>query len=90
MNSYGIFPDVNLEKNNDLMDVFEQAVNKTNNLMETMENFDTYKIKDKNQEEEKEKNTININNEISMRKLKKFKTYNQKTSKKFQLKQIKK
>ena len=89
MNSYGIFCDVNLKKSNDLMDVFEQAVNKTNNLMETMENFNTHKIQDKNQDEEKDKNTININNEIGMRKLKKFKTYNQKASKKFQLKPIK-
>ena len=71
------------------MDVFEQAVNKTNNLMETMENFNTHKIQDKNQDEEKDKNTININNEIGMRKLKKFKTYNQKASKKFQLKPTK-
>ena len=89
MNSYGIFCDVNLKKSKDLMDVFEQAVNKTNNLMETMENFNTHKIQDKNQDEEKDKNTININNEIGMRKLKKFKTYNQKASKKFQLKPIK-
>ena len=89
MNSYGIFCDVNLKKSNDLMDVFEQAVNKTNNLMETMENFNTHKIQDKNQDEEKDKNTININNEIGMRKLRKFKTYNQKASKKFQLKPIK-
>ena len=89
MNSYGIFCDVNLKKSNDLMDVFEQAVNKTNNLMETMENFNKHKIQDKNQDEEKDKNTININNEIGMRKLKKFKTYNQKASKKFQLKPIK-
>ena len=89
MNSYGIFCDVNLKKSNDLMDVFEQAVNKTNNLMETMEHFNSYKIHNKNYDEEKEKNTINITNEIGMRKLKKFKTYNQKASKRFQMKPVK-
>ena len=89
MNSYGIFRDVNLKKSNDLMDVFEQALDKANNLMETMDNFNTHKIQNKNYDEEKEKNIININNEIGMRKLKKFKTYNQKASKKFQLKPTK-
>ena len=89
MNSYGVFRDVNLKKSNDLMDVFEQALDKANNLMETMDNFNTHKIQNKNYDEEKEKNIININNEIGMRKLKKFKTYNQKASKKFQLKPTK-
>ena len=48
MNSLGIFYDVNLKKSNDLMDVFEQALSKTNNLMETMDNFNSYKVLNKN------------------------------------------
>ena len=90
MNSYGIFRDVKVKKSNDLMDVFEQALNKTNNLMEKMESFNTRKIQNNNYENEDKKNTFNINNEIGMRKLKKFKTYNQNASKKYQLKPIKK
>ena len=90
MNSYGIFRDVKVKKSNDLMDVFEQALNKTNNLMEKMESFNTRKMQYNNYENEDKKNTFNINNEIGMRKLKKFKTYNQNASKKYQLKPIKK
>ena len=89
MNSYGIFRDVKVKKSNDLMDVFEQALNKTNNLIETMETFNTRKIQNNNRDNEDKKNTFNINNEIGVRKLKKFKTYNQNASKKYQLKPIK-
>ena len=89
MNSYGIFRDVNLKKSNDLMDVFERALSKTNNLMETMDNFNTRKIQNNYNDEEKEKNNINISNEIGARKLKKFKTYNPKSTIKHQMKSMK-
>ena len=90
MNSLGVFYDVSLKKSNDLMNVFEEALIKTNNLMETMDNFNNNKIKKKNNNnDEQEKNNI-INNEIRIRKLNKLKTYNQKKmSNKFQLKPIK-
>ena len=76
MDSIGIFSDINLKKSNDLMDVFEEALGKTNNLMETMENFNNHKLKNKNiinNEQEKR----NINNDIKLKKVGKFKTYNQ-------------
>ena len=90
MNSLGVFYDVSLKKSNDLMNVFEEALIKTNNLMETMDNFNNNKIKKKNNNNEKKKKNNIINNEIRIRKLNKLKTYNQKKmSNKFQLKPIK-
>jgi len=89
MNSLGIFCDVNLKKSNDLMDVFEQALSKTNNLMETMENFNSYKIQNKNNINDEQEKNNNINNEIKGRKLTRIKTFNQKKANKFQLKPIK-
>lgn len=87
MDSLGIFYDVSLKKSNDLMNVFEEALSKTNNLMETMDNFNSHKIQDKNIfNDEQEKNN---NNSIKPRKLHKLKTYNQKKFNKFQLKPIK-
>ena len=86
MNSLGIFYDVSLKKSNDLMDVFEQALSKTNNLMETMDKYNSYKFKDKNiinKEPEKNNNT-----DIKARKVRKFKTYNQRQFKKFQINPI--
>ena len=69
------------------MNVFEEALSKTNNLMETMDNFNSHKIQDKNIfNDEQEKNN---NNSIKPRKLHKLKTYNQKKFNKFQLKPIK-
>ena len=89
MNSLGIFCDVNLKKSNDLMDVFEQALSKTNNLMETMENFNSYKIQNKNSINDEQEKNNNINSEIKGRKLARIKTFNQKKVNKFQLKPIK-
>ena len=89
MNSLGIFYDVNLKKSNDLMDVFEQALSKTNNLMETMDNFNSYKVLNKNSINYEQEKNNNINNEIKSRKLTRLKTYNQKKSNKIQLKPIK-
>ena len=89
MNSLGIFCDVNLKKSNDLMDVFEQALSKTNNLMETMENFNSYKIQNKNSINDEQEKNNNINSEIKGRKLARIKTFNQKKANKFQLKPIK-
>ena len=43
MNSLGVFNDVNLKKSSDLMEVFDEALSKTNYLMETMDNFNSYK-----------------------------------------------
>ena len=69
------------------MDVFEEALTKTNNLMETMDNFNNHKIQNKNIiNDEQEKNN---NNNIKSRKLHKLKTYNPKQMGKFQLKPIK-
>ena len=48
MESFGVFGDLSLKKSNDLMDVFEEALSKTNNLMETMDNFNKHKIQEKN------------------------------------------
>ena len=89
MNSLGIFYDVNLKKSNDLMDVFEQALSKTNNLMETMDNLNSYKVLNKNSINYEQEKNNNINNEIKSRKLTRLKTYNQKKSNKIQLKPIK-
>ena len=86
MNSLGVFCDLNLKKSNDLMEIFDQALSKTNNLMETMENYNTYKKQEKNNiNDEQEK----INNNIQIRKSNKLKTYNSKRPSKFQLKPIK-
>ena len=88
MDSLGIFGDVSLKKSNDLMDVFEEALSKTNNLVETMDNFNHHKLQDKNNiiNSEQEKNN---NNDIKLRKLSKLKSFNHKRPNKFQLKPIK-
>ena len=87
MESFGVFGDLSLKKSNDLMDVFEEALSKTNNLMETMDNFNKHKIQEKNIiNDEPEKNN---NNNTKSRKLHKLKTYNQRQFGKFQLKPIK-
>ena len=86
MNSLGIFYDVSLKKSNDLMDVFEQALSKTNNLMETMDNYNSFKFKEKNNNN-KEQEKIN-NNDNKLRKVRKFKTFNQRQFKKFPLNPI--
>ena len=88
MESFGVFGDLSLKKSNDLMDVFEEALSKTNNLMETMDNFNKHKIQEKNIiNDEPEKN--NNNNNTKLRKLHKLKTYNHRQFGKFQLKPIK-
>ena len=77
MDSLGIFRDINLKKSTDLMDVFEEAFGKTNNLMETMENFNKPKLISKNinvNNNEQEKR--NSSNNIKSRKVRKFKTSN--------------
>ena len=67
MESFGVFGDLSLKKSNDLMDVFEEALSKTNNLMETMDNFNKHKIQEKNIiNDEPEKNN---NNNTKSRKL---------------------
>jgi hypothetical protein len=87
MESFGVFGDLSLKKSNDLMDVFEEALSKTNNLMETMDNFNKHKIQEKNIiNDEPEKNN---NNNTKLRKLQKLKTYNHRQFGKFQLKPIK-
>ena len=87
MESFGVFGDLSLKRSNDLMDVFEEALSKTNNLMETMDNFNRHKIQEKNIiNEEQEKNN---NNNTKLRKLHKLKTYNHKQFGKLQLKPIK-
>ena len=87
MESFGVFGDLSLKRSNDLMDVFEEALSKTNNLMETMDNFNKHKIQEKNIiNDEPEKNN---NNNTKSRKLHKLKTYNQRQFGKFQLKPIK-
>ena len=77
-----------LIKSNDLMDVFEEALSKTNNLVETMDNFNHHKLQDKNNiiNSEQEKNN---NNDIKLRKLSKLKSFNHKRPNKFQLKTYK-
>lgn len=68
------------------MNVFEEALSKTNNLMETMDNFNNHKIQNnKIINDEQEKN----NNNTNLRKVHKLKTYSQKQFGKFQLKPIK-
>ena len=87
MESFGVFGDLSLKKSNDLMDVFEEALSKTNNLMETMDNFNKHKIQEKNIiNDEPEKNN---NNNTKLRKLQKLKTYNHRQFGKFQLKPVK-
>ena len=56
MSSFGIFYDVNLKKSNDLKEVFDQALIKTNNLIETMDNFNSYKKRDNSNINESIKN----------------------------------
>ena len=87
MNSLGVFYDVNLKKSTDLMEVFDEALSKTNYLMETMDNFNTHKKFEKNinNNDESIKNDSNIN---IGRKNNKSKTYNQKKANKSQLKPI--
>ena len=85
MNSLGVFCDLNLKKSNDLMEIFDQALCQTNNLMETMDNYNSFKKKENNINDEQEK----INNNIQIRKTNKLKTYNSKKNNKFQLKPIK-
>ena len=88
MESFGVFGDLSLKKSNDLMDVFEEALSKTNNLMETMDNFNKHKIQEKNIiNDEPEKN--NNNNNTKLRKIQKLKTYNHRQFGKFQLKPVK-
>ena len=87
MNSLGVFFDVNLKKSNDLMEVFDEALSKTNNLMETMDNFNTHKRIEKNNNESIKNDTSNINININ-RKNNRLRTYNPKKSNKAQLKPI--
>ena len=86
MNSLGVFYDVNLKKSNDIMDVFDEALSKTNNLMETMDNFNTHKRIEKNTNNELNKNDINDFNII--RNNNRLRTYNPKKTNKSQLKPI--
>ena len=86
MNSLGVFYDVNLKKSNDIMDVFDEAFSKTNNLMETMDNFNTHKRIEKNTNNELNKNDINDFNII--RNNNRLRTYNPKKTNKSQLKPI--
>ena len=86
MNSLGVFYDVNLKKSNDIMDVFDEALSKTNNLMETMDNFNTHKRIEKNTNNELNKNDLNDFNII--RNNNRLRTYNPKKTNKSQLKPI--
>jgi hypothetical protein len=77
---------VNLKKSNDLMEVFDQALSKTNTLMETMDNFNPYrKLESTNDNYESNKND---NNNYNIRKKTKSKTNMQKKADKAQLKPI--
>ena len=87
MNSFGIFYDVNLKKSNDLMEVFDQALIKTNNLIETMDNFNSYKKRDNFNINESIKNN-NSNTGSQIRKNNRQRTYNPKKSNKSKLKPI--
>jgi hypothetical protein len=73
------------------MEVFDEALSKTNYLMETMDNFNSHKRIEKNNDEsiknDSNNNNNNFNSNIS-RKNNKSKTYNQKKSNKSQLKPI--
>ena len=96
MNSLGVFYDVNLKKSNDLMEVFEHAMSKTNDLVETMDNYNThknYQIKandiNKNDISNSNSNSNSYISNISVRKNNKFRTYNQKALSKPTLRPLK-
>lgn len=69
------------------MEVFDQALSKTNTLMETMDNFNTHKKVEKTNNNESNKN--DINNYNILRNNNRLRTYNHKKTNKAQLKPIK-
>ena len=71
------------------MEVFDQALRKTNNLMETMDNFNTHKKIEKFNNINNESNKNDINNFNIIRKKDRLRTYNVKKTNKNQLKPIK-
>ena len=68
------------------MEVFDQALSKTNTLMETMDNFNTHKKVEKTNNNESNKN--DINNYNILRNNNRLRTYNHKKTNKAQLKPI--